>query len=237
MVVLPSPSRVAIIPCRGGSKRIPRKNIIDFHGRPMLAWTVQAARDSGLFDTVLVSTDDDEIAQVALAAGAEVPFLRATHADDHAPISMATRAALSQLEQHHGRHYDVVVQLMANCPLRAADHIRAAVANFETAGAPSQISCFKFGWMNPWWAVQLDANGTPAPQFPAALKARSQDLPPLYCPTGAIWMARTDVFRGAGTFYVDGHIFHPMPLAAALDIDDEDDLQMARAMFSQERGA
>lgn len=235
-MVAPSvPSRVAIIPCRGGSKRIPKKNIVDFHGKPMLAWTVEAALGSGQFDSVLVSTDDPEIAEAALAAGAEVPFLRAVHADDHAPISMATLAALDQLERHHGRRYDVVAQLMANCPLRAAQHIRDALAHFEAAGAPSQISCFKFGWMNPWWAVQLDAQGAPSAQFPEALKARSQDLPPLYCPTGAIWLARAPALRAASSFYIDGHIFHPMPLAAAVDIDDYDDLDMARAMFGQER--
>ena len=233
-----APRRVAIIPARGGSKRIPKKNILDFHGKPMLAWTIEAALESGLFDTVLVSTDDAQIAAAALAAGAAVPFLREVHADDHAPISAATIAALDQLERHTARQYDIVVQLMANCPLRGSAHIADALAHFEASGAPAQISCFRFGWMNPWWAVQLGEGGTPAALFAATHAARSQDLPPLYCPTGAIWVARTAPLRAAGSFYCDGHIMHPMPLAAAVDIDDEDDLHMARAMFGMpERGA
>jgi CMP-N-acetylneuraminic acid synthetase len=227
-----APKRVAVIPARGGSKRIRKKNILDFHGKPMLAWTVEAALESGLFDTVLVSTDDPEIAAAAVAAGAAVPFLRQDHADDHAPISMATLAALDQLERHQGVQYDVVVQLMANCPLRRATHIRAALDNFDASGAPSQISCFRFGWMNPWWAVKLDAAGVPSTMFADTHTARSQDLPPLFCPTGAIWVAQAHALRAAGSFYCPGHIMHPMPLAAAVDIDDHDDLHMALAMFS-----
>jgi CMP-N-acetylneuraminic acid synthetase len=223
--------RIAIILARGGSKRIPRKNIIPFNGKPMLAWSIEAALASGKFAHTLVSTDDEEIAALSRAHGAEVPFLRNGAADDNASSSEATLAALAQAEQYWGEQYDTVAQLMANCPLRDAQDIVASVDHFETSGAGSQISCFRFGWMNPWWAVKLGAGGQPEHQFPEAFKARSQDLPPLYCPSGALWIARPSFLREHRTFYGAGHIFNPMPWVSAMDIDDHEDLAMAQACY------
>lgn len=223
--------RIAIILARGGSKRLPKKNILDFHGKPMLAWTVLAALDSGEFDRVLVSTDDDEIAKIARKYGAEVPFLRNIAADDIASSSQATMIALSQAERHWGEEYELVSQLMANCPLRDANDIRESIGNFERKNVNSQLSCFRFGWMNPWWAMKLDACGYPENLHPEALTARSQDLPPLYCPSGACWIARTDALKEHGSYYTPGRIFHPMHFLSAMDIDDKDDLEMARAFY------
>lgn len=221
---------IAIIPARGGSKRIPRKNVLDFFGRPMIAWTIQAAVDSGRFHRVLVSTDDAEIAEISRAHGAEVPFLRSAAADDHSHVSAATLVALDQAMAHWGEDYDVVAQLMPNCPLRGARHIAQALDAFQSAQADFQISCFKYGWMNPWWAATLDAQGHPTPLFGEALKARSQDLGTLHCPTGAIWVAKAQSLRSAGSFYGPGHVFKPLHWSAAVDVDDDDDLQMARAV-------
>lgn len=224
---------IAIIPARGGSKRIPSKNILDFMGKPMIVWTIEAALDSGKFDRVLVSTDSEEIAGVAKAHGASAPFLREAHADDLAPVSAATLAALGQVESQLGERYDCVTQLMANCPLRTADDIVDALNNFEQKRAPSQISCFKYGWMNPWWAVKLDGNGTPEKLFPEGYgTVRSQDLPELYCPTGAIWIAQADALKKHGSFYLPDHRYHPLSWQSALDIDDADDLQLAETVFS-----
>ncbi|WP_301102050.1 acylneuraminate cytidylyltransferase family protein [Propionivibrio sp.] len=222
---------IAIILARGGSKRLPRKNILELHGKPMLAWSVEAALQSGQFDQVLVSTDDPEIADVARSYGAAVPFLRDSAADDITPSSEATLTALGQAEQHWGERFDVVSQLMANCPMRNAIDIQAAVRNFIEQGAESQISCFRFGWMNPWWAVRLDENGSPDYLFPEARVARSQDLPALYCPSGAIWIARAPTLKSARTYYVPGHIFHTLSWMSAMDIDDVEDFEMATACF------
>jgi N-acylneuraminate cytidylyltransferase len=222
---------IAVILARGGSKRLPRKNILELQGRPMIAWTIAAAIESACYHRVLVSTDDEEIAAISRAAGAEVPFLRNSAADDMAPSSAATLAALEQAERHWGECYDVVSQLMANCPLRGAGEIRDAVNNFREMGAEFQISCFRFGWMNPWWAAQIGEQGKPEFLFPEARAQRSQDLPPLYCPSGAIWIAGSESLRKTGTFYGPGHILHPMPWMSALDIDDAEDLAMARACF------
>lgn len=228
--------RIAIIPARGGSKRLPGKNIMLFNGKPMIAWTIEAALQSGLFSEVLVSTDDEEIRQVAMQAGAQVPFLRRVAFDDHATSSEATLAALRQAEQYWGDDYTSVTQLMANCPLRNCADIIDAVSHFEQSGATAQISCFKFGWMNPWWAVQLSPEGKPIYAFPDIRQSRSQDLPPLYCPTGAIWITSASALKHHGTFYAPEHVFHSMHHISAVDIDDQDDLIMAQA-FSTLRQA
>lgn len=201
-----------------------------FNGKPMITWTIEAALESGMFSKVLVSTDDDEIRQVSIEAGAEVPFLRQLAYDDHATSSEATLAALYQAEQHWGDTYTSVTQLMANCPLRHSADIQDAVFHFEQANAPAQISCFKFGWMNPWWAVQLSPEGKPTYAFPEIRQTRSQDLPSLYCPTGAIWIANTYTLKKHRTFYSPEHILYPMHYVSAVDIDDQDDLLMAQAL-------
>lgn len=222
--------RIAIIPARGGSKRIPHKNITEFCGKPMIAWTIQAAKDSGLFDRVLVSTDDQRIAEVSKTWGAEVPFLRASFADDHTPVSEATASALQQAMNHWQESYASVTQLMANCPLRTADDITQAVTQFEAQDRSFQISCFKYGWMNPWWAVKLGPEGHPERLFPETAGQRSQDLPELFCPTGAIWIARADVFLETKTFYGPNHVFEAMSWESAVDIDDYDDLRFAEML-------
>lgn len=221
---------IAVIPARGGSKRIPRKNVLDFFGKPMVAWTIEAALDSDRFDRVLVSTDDADIAATARAFGAEVPFLRYADADDHAHVSAATLNALAQAEDYWKESYNTVVQLMPNCPLRGAADIAAALDVFAARASSFQISCFKYGWMNPWWAATLDAEGHPTQLFEATTKARSQDLDELYCPTGAIWIAEVEALRLAGSFYGPGHVFEPLNWMAAVDIDDDADFQMARAV-------
>lgn len=222
---------IAIILARGGSKRLPRKNILDFNGKPMLAWSVEAALQSGQFDRVLVSTDDPEIADIARTFGAEVPFLRDAAADDITPSSEATLAALRQAEQHWGEQFDVVSQLMANCPLRDAEDIKSATEAFASRDASSQISCFRYGWMNPWWAAKLNEQGKPDYLFPETRLARSQDLPPLYCPSGAIWIARVQELKAEKTFYTRGHTFYPLSWMSAMDIDDAEDMEMAKACF------
>lgn len=224
--------RIAIILARGGSKRLPRKNVLQIGGQAMLAWSVSAAIDAGCFDRVLVSTDDEEISSVAREFGAEVPFLRNSAADDHTPSSEATRVALNQAEAYWGERYEVVAQLMANCPLRSSQDILDGLENFEKGTSAAQISAFQFGWMNPWWAARLQSNGQPDWLFPEARVGRSQDLPPLYCPTGALWFARRNAFLEFGTFYVPGHSLYPMQWMSAMDIDDEDDLKMAEACFA-----
>lgn len=226
---------IAIIPARGGSKRIPHKNIIDFLGKPMIAWTIEAALESKLFDRVLVSTDSQEIADVAIRYGSEVPFLRAEYADDITPVSEATLSALIQSEKYWQESYDCVVQLMANCPLRCSESIVSSFNRFQKSTSHFSISAFKFGWMNPWWAARLDNENKPSLLFPEAIKSRSQDLDDLYCPTGATWIASVEELKESRSFYGKNHIFTTIPWVEAVDIDDEDDLMMAKAAASLSR--
>ena len=227
---------LAIILARGGSKRLPHKNVIDFFGKPMFAWSVEAALQSGCFGRVIVSTDDRVIAEIAERHGAEAPFLRDAAADDSATASSASIIALRQAENHWGETYDFVAQLMANCPLRTAVDVREGVARFKKRGAAAHISCFNLGWSNPWWAAKTDVNGVPDYLFPDATTKRSQDLPPLYGPTGALWIARRDSLLKAGSFYTEGHRWHPLSRMSATDIDDEEDLLFARACFLVRNG-
>jgi CMP-N-acetylneuraminic acid synthetase len=222
---------IAIILARGGSKRLPRKNTIDFYGKPLIAWTIEAALQSTQYDRVLVSTDDEEIADIARSFGADVPFLRHAATDDISPSSEATLVALTQAEQHWGEQFDVVSQLMANCPLRDADDIKASVLNFIKSNAESQISSFRYGWINPWWAAKINYQGFPEYLFPEARIKRSQDLSPLYCPSGALWIARTPALKSSKTFYVPSHTFYSLSWISAMDIDDAEDLEMAKACF------
>lgn len=226
---------LAIIPARGGSKRVIRKNIRLFAGEPAIVHTIRAALDSGCFARVVVSTDDAEVADIALRCGAEVPFVRASSlADDHVPVSLATVDALERTDP--GATVTVVAQLMANCPLRTAADVRDSYTAFRERQVVAQISVTRFGWQNPWWAFQQEADGVLIPLFPERTTQRSQDLPSLVCPTGAIWWARADVLRRERTFHVAGRVGWEMPWARGVDIDTEEDWAFAAALL-EARGA
>lgn len=228
---------LAVIPARGGSKRLKNKNILPLAGQPMIAHTIKSALDSRLFADVLVSTDSPAIARIARKCGADVPFLRdAKLADDHTPVSAATLSSLKQMQAHTGKTYTAVVQLMPNCPCRSAQDIRNAYRQFLRSGASFQISVFPFGWMNPWWAMRLDRLARPIRLFPEAYKRRSQDLDKLYCPTGAIWISKADALRKQKTFYGKGFSVFVMDWRHAIDIDDKEDLEMAKAVLERSRG-
>ena len=227
---------VAIIPARGGSKRVPGKNIMEFCGKPMIAWTIEAAQKSKLFDAIVVSTDDAKIAEVAVKYGALVPSLRQKASDDLSPVSEATVHTIEQLESQ-GLYFDVVVQLFAVCPLRNAEDIKKAYSFFVNQKASFLISCFKYVCMNPWWAVKLDAMNKPQRIFEDTLirsntYIRSQDLPDLFCPTGAVWIADIPSLKGSNTFYGEGHIFWEIEWKKALDIDSYEDVALGKALFT-----
>lgn len=224
--------RIAIIPARGKSKRIPKKNILEVAGKPMIAYTIEAALKSQLFDRVMVSTDDEEIARISEEHGAWVPFKRSEYVDDYSTVSDVTINALRVLETEFGEIYDVVVQLMANCPLRDHTEITKATEFFEDNDHNFQISCFQYGWMNPWWAHKLDEDMKATPLFSDEMKGkRSQDLDNLYCPTGAIWISTVADLLKDKSFYGENYRFFPMSWRKALDIDDYEDLRMVEVLL------
>ncbi|MDB2625667.1 acylneuraminate cytidylyltransferase family protein [Flavobacteriaceae bacterium] len=220
---------VAIIPARGGSKRIPKKNIIDFQGKPMIAWTIEAALESKVFSEVIVSTDDIEIANIAKKHGASVPFLRTKNNDDHSTVSDVIVHVIEELEED----YDSVVMLMANCPLRNSDDVKKAIDFFsENKNSDFQLSSFKFGWMNPWWAHTIEKEHIGKPLLPKNdATIRSQDLKDLHCITGAIWIANVKEIMKSKTFYGKNYTLKPIDWKNAIDIDDYEDLEMANIIF------
>lgn len=231
----PAGETLAVIPARGGSKRVPGKNIRPLLGLPAMAYTIRAALESGVFDRVVVSTDSEEIARVAREHGAELPFVRqASLADDHTPVSAATVDALERLDPG-GERYAHVAQLMANCPLRDADDVRESYRQFVDSGASAQLSVMRFGWQNPWWAMQRGEDFVLDPLFGDRVTAPSQSLPELYCPTGAIWWARAGVLREARTFHVSGRTGWEISWQHGMDIDTEDDWAMAELLAQRER--
>lgn len=209
---------------------MPGKNIRPLLGVPAMAYSIRAALESGIFDRVVVSTDSEEIARVAREHGAEVPFVRdASLADDHTPVSLATVDALERLDPR-GEHFTVVAQLMANCPLRDADDVRASWRQFLDTGARSQLSVMRFGFQNPWWAMRRSDDFVLDPIFGERATAPSQSLPELFCPTGAIWWARAEVLRAERTFHVEGRTGWEISWQHGVDVDTEDDWAMAELL-------
>jgi len=224
-------STLAVIPARGGSKRVPRKNIRILGGRPAIAYTIDAALRSSLFDRVVVSTDDEEVASIARQHGAEVPFVRPPAlADDITPVSLVTLHALEQLDPV-SKQYACVAQLMPNCPLRTVRDVENSYRQFIESNADAQISVTRFGWLNPWWAVTLDDHRKVAPVFKEQMSIRSQDLPDVFCPTGAIWWAKSEVLRQLKTFYAAGCTGWEIAWQRAVDIDTEEDWQLAELLM------
>jgi N-acylneuraminate cytidylyltransferase len=222
---------LAVIPARGGSKRIPRKNIKLLKGKPMITYTIEAALQSGVFDKVIVSTDDGEIADISKQFSAEVPFMRETTlADDHTPASLVTLDALERLDPD-GSIYTFVSQLMPNCPLRDAGDIRKSFEQLQHNNADTQLSVNRFGWLNPWWAFKMQKENVLEPLFPEAFKIRSQDLDTLYTLTGALWWAKADVLRNEKTFHTAKRTGFELSWQHALDIDDDDDWKMAEVLL------
>lgn len=229
---------IAIIPARGGSKRVPGKNVVLLAGKPLIAYSIEAALTSGLFHRVIVSTDSDAIAAVAEEHGAEVPFIRSADiSDDITPVSAVTANALEKLDPVC-KEYASVAQLMANCPLRTAEDVVSSYKQFEETGVDSQISVVRYGWQNPWWAMRRNPSTMELdPLFPREMTARSQDLPELYCPTGAIWWGKTSVIREQKTFHIPGRGGWEIDWQHGIDIDTPEDVAFAEVLFELTRKA
>ena len=224
-------SCLAVIPARGGSKRVPGKNLRSLFGKPLIGYTIEAAIRSNIFERIVVSTDSPEIADTARHFDAEVPFLReADLADDHTPVSAVTVDCLDRLDPE-GSKFEYVAQLMANCPLRTAEDIRSSYEQFVESGADSQISVTRYGWQNPWWAMHRTEAYELKPIFDDRVTERSQDLPDLFCPTGVIWWAKVDVLRRERTYHIAGRTGWEIPWQRAVDIDTEEDWEMAELLM------
>jgi len=226
---------LCIIPARGGSKRIPRKNIKVFHGRPMISWSIQAALESGAFDQVIVSTDDAEIAETAKAGGAKVPFMRpAELSDDNTATVPVIAHALAEAETLWGPQ-SLVCCLYATAPFVQADDIRAARTLIEDTGADYAfpVTSFPFPIQR---GVKLTDDGRMAMFQPEHALTRSQDLVEAYHDVGQFYWGQKSAWLAGKTIIGPGAAPLVIPRHRAQDIDTPEDWDRAERLFATFRG-
>jgi pseudaminic acid cytidylyltransferase len=224
--------RLAIIPARGGSKRIPNKNIRDFCGQPMITHVLGVARASGLFAKLHVSTESESIRNVAAQFGFPPDFLRPVElADDHTPIMPVLRHVVQEFVKR-GDHFEEVWLLMACAPLIDAKDLVSAARLFQEAGGQQPLLAVSEYPAPIEWAFSRANNGELTPVQAGMFAARSQDLEKRYFDAGsfAIFPARR-VMESEGAGSDSGFIGYPLPKGTAIDIDDEQDWQLAEAIY------
>jgi CMP-N,N'-diacetyllegionaminic acid synthase len=217
---------LGLIPARGGSKGIPRKNIKIIAGRPLIAWTIEAALKSSVLSAVVVSTDDPEIAEVARQAGAQVPFMRpAQLAQDHTPGLDPVLHALDQLPQ-----YDSVLLLQPTSPLRTTDDIDGCLTFAALRKVPSVVSVTKAD-IHPYWLYRLNSDQTMAGFVATAPIARRQDLPAAFALNGAMYFAEANWLRRNGSLVTTETLAFEMPREHSVDLDTHLDWQLAELLL------
>lgn len=215
---------IALIPARSGSKRILHKNIIPFFGHPMIAYTVTAAINSGLFSKVIVSTDDPFIGEIGEWYGAEYLPRPSELASDQASL---VDVALHVLESLNSSNYEALCQLMPNCPLRRSSDIINHFKTFQQERRSFQISVVPYRCVYPHWALVSDETGTGNWLFGRENLTPSQQFKHVYCPTGAIWWVRVDDFISQRAFYGNPFYMAPIDANRGIDIDCMDELDLA----------
>ena len=222
--------RLAVIPARGGSKRIPRKNIRPFGGRPMIAWSIDAALNSGCFDQVVVSTDDAEIADVARTAGATVPFLRPPAlADDHTgTIPVVAHAVQWQIDA--GQPPDAVCCVYATAPFVQPGDLQRGLALLESSGAQYAFSVTSYAFPIQR-AIRLTPDGRVAMFDPAQFDTRSQDLEEAFHDAGQFYWGRADAWRQGLRIFSPDAVPVPLPRHRVQDIDTPEDWTRAEWLW------
>ena len=215
---------IAIIPARSGSKGLPDKNIKPLNGKPLLAYSIEAALAAGLFDTVHVSTDSERYADIARQYGADEPFLRSAEtSSDTASSEDAIREVLRRYGEM-GQHFDAFMLLQPTSPLRTADDIRAAFGVMEEKQAESVVSVCEMEH-SPLWCNTLPPDGS--------MRAfiRRQELETYYRMNGAIYLVKTEHFLRTGSLYGDGCYACIMSAERSVDIDSPTDFLIAECLL------
>lgn len=226
-------SVLLLVPARGGSKGIPGKNIRPLGGRPLIDWTIREALASNA-GRVVVSTDSGEIAAIARQCGAEVPFLRpAELATDETGSFEVAEHALKWAETHFGELPGLLVLLQPTSPFRTAEDIVSAVKLVENSGAPAAIGVCEAN-PHPWMTRKIMPDGSldHFVAFPSHIKRR-QDFPPAYAINGAMYVIRSSVLLEKKTFQPAGTLAFAMPRERSLDIDTQDDLEIAEFLTTR----
>lgn len=222
-----------MIPARGGSKRIPRKNLRDFCGRPMIGWSIAAARESGCFDRVIVSTDDAEIADVARAAGAEVPFLRPPAlSDDFTPTVPVIRHAIEQLEAAWGDAAALaeICCIYATAPFIRETDIRRGLELLRETGSEFALSVTDYPYPIQR-ALRLGSDGRIRMFAPENMLARSQDLEQAWHDAGQFYWGTRAAWFSDAPLLGPRSVAVVLPRARVQDIDTPEDWDTAEAMF------
>ena len=222
-------NRIAVITARGGSKRIPRKNIKMFCGKPIMAYSIEAALQSGAFDTVMVSTDDEEIARIAKQYGAEVPFFRSeSTSNDYATTAQVLAEVLEEYAKR-GQQFEQMCCLYPTAPFITSARLKEAMELLEKSAADSVLPVVRFSFP-PQRGVILD-NGYLRYKWPEHGNARSQDLEPIFHDVGQFYCVRTESFERQKTLVMEKTVPLILSELEIQDIDTEEDWQLAEVKF------
>lgn len=224
---------VCIIPARGGSKRLPRKNVVDFLGKPILAYTVEAANASGVFERVIVSTEDSDIARVGRDAGAEVHERNHALATDSAGVVDVCLAFLDE-ELRAAREWDFFGCLLATAPMRTAEDVKHTYALLTRGICDFAMAVTTYS-LPPLQALKADKEGFLRPMWPELIKLRAQETPALCVDNGSTYFATVPAFRDERTFYGSSLRGYVMPPDRSIDIDEPHDLELARVLAQKAR--
>jgi len=230
---------IALIPARSGSGRLRNKNIRPFLGHPMLAYAVAAARNSGLFSRVILSTDSEYYGEVGEYYGAEVLLRPADLATSTAGLVPVAQHAI-QYAQDTGTDAEILCQLMPCCPLRRAQNISDLMAQFVDNQRSFQLSMLEYIGTYPEWAMVRDGSGCIEFLYGRDNIRRSQELAESSSPSGAIWLTRIADFLNQGEFYGQPLYGELLPMPAGIDIDTLADFEFATALalgYEKSRGA
>lgn len=219
---------LGLIPARDGSKGLPRKNLLRLGGHSLLEHAIAAGRAARTVDRLILSSEDPDIIQAAIAAGCEVPFIRPPElASDEARSVDVVRHALASLPER----YDLLVLLQPTSPLRRAEDVDEAVKLCIRAGAPACVSVAPVD-KSPAWTYRLDAAGRMAALLPEwAAASRRQDLPAVYAPNGAVYVATREWIMAEDSFFGAETVAYVMPRERSVDIDCELDLAVAETLL------
>jgi len=220
---------LAIVPARGGSKGIPRKNLRTIGGKPLIFWTIEAARRSGYIDKLVVSSEDAEIIAAARSLGCDVPFVRpADLARDETPGIAPVIHALSVLPD-----FDVVVLLQPTSPLRSTTDIDGCIEGCAHGNVNACVSVTQ-AKESPYWMFTLDSLGSLLPMLAQSqIPDRRQDLPPVYVLNGAVYVARCAWLKETHSFLTPETRGYVMPEERSIDIDTPQDLELAELMLRE----
>ena len=221
--------RVAVITARGGSKRIPGKNKKDFLGRPIIEYSIQAALNAGIFDLVMVSTDDEEIAHIARRAGAQVPFMRSEKtANDFATTADVMDEVYLELKKL-GKEYEMACCIYPTAPFITADTLKEAMKLLEVSQTDGVLPVVRFSFP-PQRCVVVE-EGYCHPKWPEFQQMRSQDLEPYYHDAGQFYCIRTQAFLKQHSMVMEKTVPFVLPETQVQDIDTKEDWVIAEMKY------